>query len=137
MAEYPGGNAGLLDLGISVEHPANPPKIHITGMDRAPSQHNRGGAAIVRHCVKDSAWVTDTLVDDFNAGNHEFGGPQHIEQSHAGTAQRRAQNESQFDLDAWDTEAVVRKFYPVIVHHVIEEMAIVRFVDLRRPLHRL
>src|SRR5688572_7687292 len=43
MAEHAGGDAGLLDVGIAVEKPADPAEIDVHRPHRAPTDDETGG----------------------------------------------------------------------------------------------
>ena len=60
-----------------------------------------------------------------------------VEQADARPLQRLGQHEGEFRLDARHAVIRVRHLRAVMQHHVVEQMAVVRLVDLRRLLHCL
>ena len=105
--------------------------------DRTAAHHDAGGGAIVGDGVEDLARVLQARIDDLHRRHHIFGGAQHVGQPDAGALQRLAKHESEFDLDPRHAVIGVLDLGAVGDHHVVEQMAIIRLVDLRGALHRL
>ncbi len=137
MAEHAGGDAGLLDLGIAIHDAAHPAKIDVERADRTAAHHDAGGGAIVGDGVEDLARVLETRIDDLQRGHHVFGRAQHVGEPDAGPLERLAENEGEFDLDPRQAEIPVRDLGAVGDHHMVEQMAVIRLVDLGGALHRL
>ncbi len=108
-----------------------------SGADRPAADDNAGGGAVVGHGVENLARVLQARVDDLDRRHDVFGGAQHVGQADAGTAQLLAENERQLDLDPRPAIILVRHLGAVGNHHGVEQMAVVRLVDLRGALHRL
>ena len=76
-------------------------------------------------------------VDDLDRRDHVFGRAQHVGQADAGALERLAEHEGELDLDPRPAIILVRHPGAVGHHHVVEQVAVVRLVDLRGALHRL
>jgi len=56
---------------------------------------------------------------------------QHVGQANAGTLELLAEDEGEFDLDAWPAVVRMRDLAPSANHHVVEEVSEIRLIDLR------
>ncbi len=137
MAEHAGGDAGLLDLRIAIHDAADPAQIDIERPDRPAADDDAGRGAVVGDGVENLALVLQSRIDDLDRRHDIFGRAQHFGQTDAGTAQRLAQDESKLDLDPRQAIILMRNARAVGDHHVVEQVAVIRLVDLRGALHRL
>ena len=67
----------------------------------------------LRGALRVAVELLDARVDDLERGRHVVGGPQDVEDRHAGPLQRRAQHEGQFHLHARRNEALEGMSLPV------------------------
>src|SRR5262249_16831242 len=137
VTKHAGRNAGLLDLGILVHDAADPAQIDVERLDRPAAHDDASRRSIVGHRVENSARVLQASVDDLDRGNDVFGGAQHLGESDAGPLQRLAHDEGELDLDPRPAIILVRNLGAVRDHHIVEEVPIIRLVDLRGVLHSL
>src|SRR6516164_2604528 len=137
MAEHAGGDAGLLDLGIAVHNAADPAQVDVERTDRAAANHDSGSGAVVGHRIENPARVLQAGIDDLDRRHDIFRGAQHIGQADAGAAQRFAQHKGKLDFDPRHAIIFMSDARAIGDHHAVEEMSVVRLVDLRRALHRL
>ncbi len=100
-----------------------------------PPTHGR--RPIVGDRVENLARVLQARIDDLDRGNDVFGGAQDLGKPRARALQRHTQNEGKLDLDPRPAIVLVRNFGAVRDHHVIEQVPVIRLVDLRGALHRL
>src|SRR5436190_929829 len=100
MAEDAGSNPGLLDLGVAVHDAAHPAQVDIERADWATADYDPSRGAVVGDRVDNLARVLQASVDDFDRRHDIFSGAQDLGKADARTAQRFAENERQFDLDA-------------------------------------
>ena len=105
--------------------------------DRPPAERDAGGGAVVGYGVDDFARVLDAGVDNFNGRDDVFGGAQHLGKPHARTLQPLAHDEGELHLDTRLAVVFVRHLGAVADHLVVENVAVVRLVDLRGALHGL
>src|SRR5204863_9711143 len=112
-------------------------QVDIERADWATADYDPSRGAVVGDRVDNLARVLQASVDDFDRRHDIFSGAQDLGKADARTAQRFAENERQFDLDARQTIIFVRNAGAVGDHHAVEEMPIIRLVDLRGALHRL
>ena len=136
MAEHAGGDAGLLDLGIAVHDAADPAQVDVERADRPAADDDAGGGAVVGYGVENLARILQPRIDDLDRRHDIFGGAQHVRQPDAGAAQRLAENEGELDLDPRQAIILMRDAAAVGDHHVVEQVAVIRLVDLRGALHR-
>src|SRR3984885_13078844 len=137
MAEHAGGDSGLLDFRIAIHDAADPAQIDFERAHRPAADDNAGCGAVIGDGVEYFARVLQARVDDLDRRHDIFGGAQHVGQADAGAAQWFAEHEGQFDLDPRQAKILMRDARPVGDHHRVEEVAVVRLVDLRGALHRL
>ena len=102
-----------------------------------PPDDDAGGGAVVGDGVEDLALVLEAGVDDLERRHHVFGRAQHVGQPDAGPLEPLAEHEGELDLDAGQAEILVRHLGAVGDHHVVEQVAVIRLVDLGGALHRL
>src|SRR5262245_8449587 len=136
MTQHPGSQTRFFDLRIPVHDATDPAQVDIHGPNRPTAHCDTGRGAVVRNGIDDLALVLQARIDDLNRGNHVFGRAQYVGQTHAGPHQSFAHDEGQFDLDT--RLAVIGMLDPGAVGDqlIIEDIAIVRFIDHRRSLHR-
>ena len=137
MAHDAERQAGLLDIRVAVEHAADPAQIEVERLDRPPADHQPRRGAVVGDRVENLARILHARVDQLHRRHDIFGGAHHLHHADARTLERLVEDEHQFDLDA--RRAVIRVVHLGAVghHHGVEEMTVIRLVDLRRGLHRL
>jgi hypothetical protein len=75
--------------------------------------------------------------DDLDRRHDIFGRAQHVGQPDTRALQRLAEHEGELDLDARRAVVLVRHLGAVGDDHRLEQVAVVRLVDLRGGLHRL
>ena len=107
------------------------------GRDRAAAEDDARRRRVVGHRVEDLARVLHAGIDQLEGRHHVLRGAQHIDQPHAGAFQRLAEHERELDLDPRHAVVGVRHLDAVVQQHVVQQMAVVRLVDLRGLLHRL
>ena len=137
MTEHAGGNAGLLDLGILVHDAADPAQVDVERPDRPTTDDDPGRRAIVGDRVENLARVLQARIDDLDRGNDVFGRAQNLGEADARSLQRLAHDEGELDLDPRPAIVLVRNLGAIRDHHVVEEVPVIRLVDLRGALHRL
>jgi hypothetical protein len=117
--------------------PPTKAQIDIERADRAAADHDAGGSAVVGYGVEDLARVLQPGVDDLERRHDVFGGAQHVGQADAGTFERLAHDEGELDLDPRQAEVLMPDARAIGDHHIVEQEAEVRLVDLRGALHCL
>ena len=137
MAKHTGRNPSLLDLGILVHDAADPTQVDIERLHRPAADDDAGRRSIIGHRIENLARVLQTRIDDLDRGDDIFGGAEHFGKADTGPLQGPAHDERELDLDPRPAIILVRNLGPVRDHHVVEEMPVIRLIDLRGTLHGL
>ena len=106
-----------------------------SGPDRPTANGDARRRAVVRDRVENLARILQARIDDLDRGNDVFGGAQHLGQPHARSLQRLAHDEGKLDLHPRPAIIRMRDLGAVRDHHVVEQVPVVRLVDLRGALH--
>ena len=137
VAEHACRQAGLLDFPISMKQDPHPPKINILRPHRTPAEHQTRRRPVIGDRIENLSRILHARIDDFDGWHDVVGSAQHIDQADVGPLQRLLQYESQFRFHPRYAEIRVPHLGPILYQHIVEQMPVIRLVDLRRRLHCL
>ena len=143
VVQHRGGEPGLFDHAVLVEHRADPAQVELGRAHRPTAGDDAGIGREIGDRVEDLAHdlglaveLLDAGIDDFDRRRDVFGRREHVEHRHAGAFQRPAEHERQFDLDPRRDEALERDVRALLEEHVVHQRGVVGLGDLRSLLHR-
>ena len=137
MSEHASRKARLLDLAVGYMMPPTQRRSTSIGRIGRPPVTMPAAAPLsemVSKILRGFCTRASTISSD---GTTYSVARKHVCQADAGALERLAENECELDLDARRAVIGVRHLGAVGDHHVVEQMSVIRFVDLRGLLHRL
>src|SRR5262249_28822298 len=142
VVQHGRGDAGFLQYAVSIAERTDPAQVDVERAYRATANYQCRVGRVVRDGVDHAPRrpglgivASGAQIHDLQRGNYILGRIENLEDRAVGSFERLAQDKSKFVLEHRRNEAMGRYLRAVLIKHVVEQHAVIGFVDVEHRLH--
>src|SRR5215469_7241215 len=142
VVQHGRGDAGFLQYAVSIAERTDPAQVDVERAYRATANYQCRVGRVVRDGVDHAPRrpglgivASGAQIHDLQRGNYILGRIENLEDRAVGSFERLAQDKSKFVLEHRRNEAMGRYLRAVLIKHVVEQHAVIGFLDVEHRLH--